>query len=86
LNDEIERLCALPVPELAAAILAAWTHRSAPRYHPVRDITSWLVSASPVRASVSGQKAVEVAEAIALLEQPACSPGALPTAADPASS
>jgi len=68
-NDHIERLCVLPLVDLAATILPAIAQLRVTadvKY----EITEWLTDGGPARPSTSAWNAVGavVAEAIALLE------------------
>jgi hypothetical protein len=69
-NEEIERLCALPVAELAAEILPAWAPaKRSLSTRPAHDVAEWLMAPyprSPVAAELYLAPAVE--EAIQALE------------------
>jgi hypothetical protein len=68
-NAEIERLCALPVPELAAEILPAWTWDGMrTTNHAARDAAQWIMARFP--RYPKGQEALvpAVQEAIQALE------------------
>jgi len=69
-NAEIERLCSLPVPDLAAKILSAWASAKRPASsRPGHDVAEWLMAdylGRPIAAELFLAPAVE--EAIQALE------------------
>jgi len=70
-DGEIERLCELAVPDLAAAILPALAARRRPAStRPAQDVAAWLTYGWPRRPSFTGLAALEAVacEAIQALE------------------